>query len=88
MPSLGSIFTGILQILGIIDWAKAALQTHIDKQAGIALQVATDNAGTVQEVAHIEGIRNEVQNLSHDELITQYARMQASVRASNSGSGQ
>lgn len=83
MPSLGSIFTGFLQIVGLLDWAKQVLHDHSVQQTQQTVDKLVDSSATIQEAAHIEAVRNEVQNLTHAELIDQYARLQARATASH-----
>lgn len=83
MPSLGSIFTGLLNLLGLVDWAKQALQTHIDKQAGIAIQKAADDVATLNEVAASKKVGDSNAAKDKSQLIADYDRLRERVSEAN-----
>lgn len=86
MPSLGSIFTGALQLLGLLDWAKQLLHDHSVRQVQQAADILVDKTATVAEVAEIQKVRDETSTYTHDQLVTQYASLRARIEASRSGS--
>lgn len=84
-PLLPKLLVGTLQLLGIINWVKNTLHDHSVQQMQQAADVAADQAATVQEVAHINEVKANVQNMSHDELVAQYNSLRATVAAANTG---
>jgi hypothetical protein len=86
MPSLSAIVGGLLNLLGLVDWIKQALQTRKDKDQGAADLRAADNKETLNEVVIKNKLENEDETKSKSELISDYDKLLVDVADANNRS--
>jgi hypothetical protein len=86
MPSLSAIVGGLLNLLGLTDWIKQALQTRKDKEQGAADLRAVDNKETLKEVVIKNKLENEDETKSKSELISDYDKLLIDVADANNRS--
>lgn len=72
---IGSIITGVLRLIGLLDAVKQAIHDKTVAQVATDAQRQVEATGALLDAAKVQRITENVKSMSHDELVADYYKL-------------